>query len=62
MSANVLPFARPGQQAVGPAYDPGVPAFDPMNPAHVTAWNTIVALGRSEQRASTMRAELEPVR
>lgn len=26
-----------------PAYDSGVPAFDPSNPAHVGAWNAVFA-------------------
>ena len=38
----------------GPGYAPGTPPFDPSNPAHVEAWNTICALGRSEARFQAM--------
>lgn len=50
--SNVVAFKRP----TGPlAYAPGVPPFDRSNPDHVRAWNTMVQLGRSEQRARALR-------
>jgi hypothetical protein len=33
-------------------YLPGVKPFDPTNPAHIQAWNTIHQLGWSELRAA----------
>lgn len=46
--SNVLPFKRPDEPL---AYAPGVVPFDRSNPVHVRAWNTLFALGWSEQRA-----------
>jgi len=53
MASNVIPFrALRANQA--PAYAPGVIPFDPHNPDHVRAWNTLFELGWSEQRFREM--------
>lgn len=53
--SNVLTFKRPEEPL---AYAPGVVPFDRSNPVHVRAWNTLFALGWSEQRARE-RGDLE---
>jgi len=50
MASNILQFRpRPGNPL---DYAPGVAPFDRSNPAHIGAWNTLFALGWSEQRAA----------
>lgn len=50
MASNVISFRKP--EINEPlAYAPGVVPFDRSNPTHIRAWNTIFALGWSEQRA-----------
>lgn len=43
---TVIPFARRPESVT---FAPGVVPFDASNPAHVRAWNTIFAFGKSEQ-------------
>jgi hypothetical protein len=45
--SNVVPFR---QRTMTPAYAVGVTPFDPFNPAHVEAWNTLFQLGWSEAK------------
>lgn len=45
---NVISLADRRQPRI--SYAAGVPPFDPTNPAHIEAWNSICALGRSEIR------------
>jgi hypothetical protein len=53
--ADIIPIrARPNNPL---AYAPGVPPFDRANPTHVQAWNAMVALGWSEQRAIEREAK-----
>lgn len=47
--SNIIPFKQRGTNA---EYAPGVAPFDSNNPAHIRAWNTLFALGWSEQRFS----------
>lgn len=47
MATNVIPFQRRGTNI---GYAPGVVPFDSRNPVHVEAWNTLFAIGWSEQR------------
>jgi hypothetical protein len=47
-ASNIVQFT-PREEPL--AFAPGVPPFDRTNPVHVRAWNTMVALGWSEQRA-----------
>ncbi len=49
---NVRSLADRRQPRTG--YAAGVPPFDPTNPAHIEAWNSIFALGRSEIRFREM--------
>ena len=56
---NVVPLRR---RAVRAGYAPGVTPFDPSNPAHISAWNTLHQLGWAEQRSAHVRPELETVK
>lgn len=47
MASNVIPFQKKNTNA---GYAPGVVPFDSSNPDHIRAWNTLFALGWSEQR------------
>jgi len=42
---NILPFPEPA-----PRLRPGVPPFDPTNPAHLRAWEAIFDFGRASQK------------
>jgi hypothetical protein len=44
--ATILPFEKRPVPAPAPEFAPGVPPFDPMNPAHVNAWNTLIQITR----------------
>ena len=56
---NVVPLRR---RAVHAGYASGVTPFDPSNPSHISAWNTLHQLGWAEQRFANARPELEAVR
>lgn len=48
--ANVIPFTRRPEPVT---FAPGVIPFDVSNPAHVRAWNSLFAFGRSAQAHDT---------
>jgi hypothetical protein len=50
MASNIIPFQRPTAKEEPLAYAAGVAPFDRTNPVHIRAWNTLFALGWSEQR------------
>lgn len=54
-SGNVVPFPQPLNRLRA-----DVPPFDPTNPAHLRAWETIWDIGRSELRWNERKgADLE---
>lgn len=48
--ANIADARRRRGEAAQLRYLPGVTPFDPSNPTHIRAWNTIHQLGWSDQR------------
>lgn len=51
MKVASIAAARERRDAKAPiGYAPGVTPFDPTNPAHVQAWNTLHQLGWAEAK------------
>lgn len=50
MSANVIPFTQREKPQPLPRLRDGVPPFDPMNPAHLRAWEAIWDFGKACER------------
>lgn len=47
MATNIIPFPKPPANEDGPLkLRPDVPAFDPTNPTHLRAWETMYIIGK----------------